>query len=88
MAVVALTITAEFDLLYDAVDTVERAHRALATRHGAAFRDLERKIEALMEAPDWGEVPMADLEPGRVVFFVPEKLAELITDARALGVIR
>lgn len=86
-ALVSFALIAEFELLHDAVDTLQRIHELLAKRHGEAFRALERRIEALADAPSWGDVGHADLEPGRVVLFASPMLTQIIADARDLGVI-
>ncbi len=81
------TLTGELDLVLDAVRDVQRIHALLTKRHGDAFRALERRIDALSEMADWGEWGQADLEPGRFVLFVPAALAQIIADARSLGVL-
>lgn len=88
MAAIDLALVAECELLYDAIDTLQHIHEALTKRHGEAFRALGRRIEALADEPNYGEMGHADLEPGRVVLFAPTLLAKIIADARALGVIR
>lgn len=86
MAALVLKLTAETDLIYDALDSLSRIHHALVHRHGAAFRALEKDIEALGEQSlDLGHPH--DLGEGVFVFEPPRQFVDLIDRARALGVI-
>lgn len=87
MARTSIAFTFETDLIQDAVDTCLRIHDALAKRHGQRFRDLERRMEALVDLDDWGEIEFARIEWGRFVMTVPPALSAIIQEARDLGVI-
>lgn len=87
MAKTVLTLMVETDLIQDAANDIEVIFRRLAKRHGAAFRELERRIEALSETDRWGEMATHQLLDGTVIFEPPSAFKEIIADARRLGVI-
>ena len=86
MAQVTMTLTAETDLTLDAIDDMVRIHQALARRHGDRFRQLEHRIETLLDDHGLGEFEMIDIGEGNLVMTVPTRIANILTDARALGV--
>ena len=86
MAQVTLTLIAETDLTLDAIDDMARIHQALARRHGDRFRQLERRIETLLDDHGLGEFEMIDLGEGHMVMTVPSRIANILTDAAAMGV--
>ena len=88
MARLVWTLTAETELISDAVADVERIFRALAKFHGDAFRKLESRVDRLID----GEEPMSPptvhwIGQGRVVFEPSAEIKAIIRDARELGVI-
>jgi len=87
MAQTSIAFIFETDRIADAADTCLRIHEALARRHGQRFRDLERRLEALPDLDDWGEIELASIEWGRFVMTVPPVLTAIIQEARDLGVI-
>jgi len=88
MAQLITTLTAETELIHDAIDDLQRIMRALIKCHGYDFRALERRIEALMEGEvEWGEPRSHWIGGGRIVFEPFPVMKEIIRDARALGVI-
>lgn len=87
MAKVIMTLTAEMDLLTDAIRDIERIFIRLATCHGAQYRDLERRIEAMVQDAAYSDPKSHDLGGGRFLFEPPVKFKVIISDARKLGVI-
>lgn len=88
MGYVVAGLRFETDLIHDAVQDVQRAFAALASRHGEAFRDLERRIARLAdEDQTFGEILIHNLEPGRFVMEPPALLKALVAEARGLGVL-
>jgi hypothetical protein len=88
MAQTTLHFKLEFELLDDAVDQIARIDRALVNRHGSAFRDLERRIERLMEeGATCGREHLVALGPLRFVILPPREVTDLIDDAKRLGVL-
>ena len=86
MAQVTMVLTAETDLTLDAIDEMARIHQALARRHGDWFRQLERRIETLLDDHGLGEFEMIDIGEGHMVMTVPSRIANILTDADALGI--
>lgn len=76
----------EMELLDDAVNELIRIQSALAGRHGPAFRDLERQIEALAVADCYGQEHYEWIEPMRAICLPPDDLKALLIRAKALGV--
>ncbi|MAB00121.1 MAG: hypothetical protein CMN87_12185 [Stappia sp.] len=85
MARMIHTITVEGEMLRDAIDDLVRAHAALARRHGSAFRDLERRIEAIAECG----TALLELHKvgGRLVAAPSGELTAVLVEARRLGVL-
>ena len=79
MAVLSL----ETDPLRDAVEALIAAQRALATRHGARFRALERQIEAFADNIEKPEVQY--IGAGIFVAAPGPELRALLTSIRDLG---
>jgi hypothetical protein len=80
------TLTAETELLYDALESLSRLKAELTHRHGDVFRRLDADIEAafrILKPTDIGHQP---LSPGRLVFTPPAAWLDLIARGRALGV--
>jgi hypothetical protein len=86
MAVLFTKITAEMEEFHDAVAHVQEVHAALARRHGAAFRKLERTIEDWLEDPAGG-IGMHWLDGGRVMVAPAGPLTGILKEARRLGVL-
>lgn len=74
----------ELDLVNDAIAEIERIHRALASRHGAAFRALDKRIETLHETIHFTEARKLDGEV--IVMIPPVAWTAVIADAKRLGV--
>jgi hypothetical protein len=88
MTSLELLVSVEMELIQDAVDDLALIHERLARRHGEAFRQLERRIEAVgVDGANLGTFDMLPLEGMRLVATVPSVVAGLIADARRLGVI-
>ena len=87
MASIWLALTAELTPALDALDDLQRAHERLASRHGDAFRALDREIDGILEGGEL--VATADLEGDRSRFFIipSPKVTEALKRARQLGVI-
>lgn len=79
-------ISIETEALSDSIDTLMQAHVALAKRHGAQFRALEGKIEAIAE----GRVCASSVSIvcGRIMAHASPELAAVLKEARSLGVIQ
>lgn len=86
MTQIADVIRLETDLLHDSIWTLSRIHEALHSRHGERFRNLERRIEGLADAPA-PDIEVERLEPFCFIAIPPPEWAEAIADAKALGVI-
>ena len=86
MAQCTLTLRLETELLDDGVDALNRIEVALISRHGAAFRALERRLETMLsEGP--ADLALAQIDATTFVAVPPPAWADLIRDARTLGVI-
>lgn len=88
MAQLVVSLTAEMELIHDAIADVERIFRALATCHGQQYRDLEKRIECLLE----GETKVSDpvthyIGGGRIVVEPFPEFKSIVRDAREMGVI-
>lgn len=86
MAATIATLTFETACLSDAIAELQLVHAALARRHGAQFRELDRRIEALTEDPT-GIVAMHWLGAGAVLAAPSGELTEILRMSRQLGVI-
>lgn len=88
MAALTITLEAETDLIQDAIGDIQWIFSLLARRHGEQFRELERRIERLMEGQLEMSPPRAEpLGDCRWIFLPPPELTAIIRDAKALGVI-
>jgi len=85
MAGVGVETIIETDLITDAVQDLASIQRTLATRHGEAFRLLERRIAGLLN--DTASLPRIHILAGGVFVAQPTpEMTAIIRDARALGV--
>ena len=84
MARVLLALHVEIELLEDAISEIERVHRALARRHGDAFRALDRRIEIACETG--AEPDIRSLGADRLIALPPVEWREIIAEATRLGV--
>lgn len=85
-AVVIVSI--ESDPVTDLMEDWERIGHALASRHGPAFRALDRRMCAIEE----GEVAVSapevhDLGEATLIVTPPREMVEVVAEARRLGVI-
>jgi hypothetical protein len=85
MARTTLTLTVEMELINDACQDMDLIADALPKKHGAKYRDLDRRMMDL-EGGNLTPVPH-DLGEGRIVLAPPVQIAAIIRDARSLGVI-
>lgn len=86
MARCDMSLTLETDLVWDAVGELARAHRALASRHGAEFRMLERRIEEAVDNDDYGDLALHMLPDGFVIVEPPALIKDLLVEISRLGV--
>lgn len=86
MAAVTLALICEMDLMDDAIRSLSYAMGALSCRHGAEYRDYERRLSALLDAP-LSDCTFAELEPGRLVIVPPIEWRAMVTEGVSLGVI-
>jgi len=87
MAALEITITVESDPVLDALAELSRIHAALCARHGAAFRALDRSIDAILEGG--GEALVGGVKvlgPGLYVFTPAAAVIDVLRRARELGV--
>lgn len=88
MASCTVTLTAEMDLVHDALSDIELIFRTLAKCHGQQYRTLERRIERLFDAADdLGEPRTHWIGGGRFIIEPFPEMKAIIRDARALEVI-
>lgn len=88
MAQLIVTLTAETDLISDAVADLERIFRALSKCHGQQYRALEKRIERLGEDETVLSEPRTHwIGEGHIVFEPWPEVKAIIRDARGLGVI-
>jgi len=88
MARTQLSFSVETDGMLDAIADLERVSEALPRRHGAAFRDLDRRLCAIFE----GDIAITPpdvryLGDGIFVAVLPIELSALLATARRIGVI-
>ncbi|HTK34552.1 MAG TPA: hypothetical protein VL358_04590 [Caulobacteraceae bacterium] len=76
----------ELDAISDAVTELERLARALPTRHGEAFRALDRRVADLIDGK-CGQPDVHDLGEGVLAVAAPRELSEILAAGRQLGVI-
>lgn len=74
----------EFECVSDVAKELNAVLVALTRRHGALFRDLERRILALQEAP--GTPSLFPVDGGFIVT-APAEWTEILKEARRLSVI-
>lgn len=83
---VTMPLVCEMDLMDDAIRSLSYAMGALGCRHGAEFRDYERRLERLLDSA-LGECSVETLEPGRLIVVPPVEWREMVDEGRCLGVI-
>ena len=89
MARLVAALFCETDAVMDDVRRLVGVHAALAHRHGAAFRALDRDIERLLDEPFATPPAFAELcdEDGlRLIMITPPQILRLLDRAVALGV--
>lgn len=82
----SLALICEMDLMDDAIRSLSHAMGALSCRHGAEFRDYERRLSDLLDQP-LTECTFCELEPGRLVIVPPVKWREMVDEGVKMGVI-
>lgn len=88
MASRTIALTAEIDLVHDAIRQIEVVFRALAKCHGQQYRALERRIERLMDdESDLGEPRVHFIGGGCFIIEPFPEMKAIIREARTLGVI-
>lgn len=87
MAKVVVKLVVEMDLVVDAIRDIERIFGELATCHGSPYRELQGRIERLIEEPGLFDCKMQPLGSDRLVATPTGAIAAIIEDARQLGVI-
>lgn len=89
MAQMTMMLNFEMDLIGDAAADLKAVFRALAHKHGAPYRALERRIEALIDGEaEFGKPEFHRIDGSRFVVAPGGELKSILQDARALGVIR
>jgi hypothetical protein len=83
----AVYVRVETEFVQDAIDTVERIHKALTNRHGSPFRILEAEIEHLVDSGEVSAGDLVDLGEGILAAQPSATVIDIIRRARALGVI-
>lgn len=83
---VTLALVCEMDLMDDAIRSLSYAMGALSCRHGEEYRDYERRLSVLLDAP-LSDCTFAELEPGRLVIVPPVEWRAMVTEGVSLGVI-
>lgn len=86
MAQIELTFQIEMEYTRDAIAELAIIHERLTRRHGAPFRDLDRRIEAIVEG-GFSAPEIHYLGAGIICVVVPVEIEAVIRDARILGVI-
>lgn len=86
MADTGLTISVEGSCITDAFGELMLAHERLAKRHGAAFRALERDIEAITDDFS-GCVEIHWMGDGSIMAAPAGRLTDALREARRLGVL-
>lgn len=88
MARTVCALTAEVDLIHDAIADIERITRALVKCHGQPYRELERRIERLMDCEiAWGEPKMHWIGDATFIIEPWPEVKAIIREARELEVI-
>lgn len=83
---VTLDLICEMDLMDDAIRSLSYAMGALSCRHGAEFRDYERRLGELLDAP-LTDCTFCELEPGRMIIVPPQEWRAMVDEGSRLGVI-
>lgn len=83
------TIAVETDAVMDDIRRLIGVHQALAHRHGAAFRALDRDIDRALEAfagtaPDFAQ--LVDADGLHLIMLTPPEIHALLARAVALDV--
>jgi len=82
MAALEFWLTLEVDHFGDLLAELEASHRALVSRHGARFRQLDRRIDAMMEGPTEAMVDVEHLGGGLFVGVAAPAFSALLADLR------
>lgn len=86
MARITLTLRLDNDLVRDAVESLGVVHQALARRHGARFRALDRRIETLIDGGfSKDDVDLQSID-GTFVSVPAGELRAILMEARGLGI--
>jgi hypothetical protein len=88
MARTVITFRVESDPVADLLAAWECVARELPKRHGVSFRDLDRRMSAIVE----GEAPVSapdvhDLGEAMLIVTPPREMVAIVAEARRLGVI-
>lgn len=86
MVTTSLALVCEMDLMDDAIRSLSYAMGMLSCRHGVEYRDYERRLSALLDAP-LTDCTFMELEPGRMVIVPPKEWRAMVTEGVSLGVI-
>lgn len=87
MARLVVHLTAETELIHDALDSLQRLHAALARRHGDSFRRLERDLDATLTSLQPAEIGHQHLAAATFVLTPPAAWLDLIARGHRLGVL-
>ncbi len=88
MTQTVMTLTLETELVDDLINALKRTHTRLASRHGAAFRRLDRRLDRILSGERAIEAPqLRALGDGRFVVIPPRQLMDIVDEAARLGVI-
>lgn len=82
-----MRIIVETDLIGDVVRDFNLIATRIRSRHGAAFRALDRRLCKIIEDGPTESFPVHQLEDGRLVVAPSGELTDIVTEARRLGVI-
>jgi len=88
MAQLTMTFSIERDPVIDLLEDWARVGRALAARHGSAFRALDRRMSDIEEGETLiSEPEVHDLGEAMLIVTPPREMVEVVAEARRLGVI-
>ena len=87
MAQVNLTYSVETEVCLDAVAELEMAMRRIVKRHGAQYRELERRIEALCENDGKTNFAIHALPDGVMLVAPTGPFTDVLREARRLDLI-
>jgi hypothetical protein len=82
----SLSLVCEMDLMDDAIRSLSYAMGALGCRHGAEYRDYERRLGELLDAP-LTNCTFEYLEATRLIIVPPVSWRAMVDEGVALGVI-